>query len=95
VTGDTKTSVEQLIERWRRASGSERGNYQLFVHELCSLLELPPPDPAREDIQANVRVTLRSDQHETPLLARTMPMLNTVAEVTFCLSIAADAQHAL
>ena len=41
--------MEQFIERRRTADGAERANYQLFVHELCTLLELPTPDPARED----------------------------------------------
>ena len=48
--------VDQFIERWQTASGSERANYQLFVHELCTLLELPTPDPAREDTRDNAYV---------------------------------------
>ena len=38
--------VEKFITRWQSASGSERANYQLFVHELCTLLGLPTPDRA-------------------------------------------------
>jgi hypothetical protein len=48
--------VDQFIERWQSASGSERANYQLFVHELCTLLKLPTPDPAREDTRDNAYV---------------------------------------
>jgi hypothetical protein len=33
--------VEKFIARWQSASGSERANYQLFVHELCALLNRP------------------------------------------------------
>ena len=64
--------VDQFIERWQSASGSERANYQLFVHELCTLLELPTPDPAREDTRDNAyvferRITFRhGDGTESP-----------------------------
>ena len=30
------------------ADGSERANAQLFVGDLCELLDLPKPDPARD-----------------------------------------------
>jgi hypothetical protein len=66
------SAVEQFIERWQSASGSERANYQLFVHELCALLELPTPDPAREDTRDNAyvferRITFRhGDGTESP-----------------------------
>jgi hypothetical protein len=50
MAGETTSALERFIERWQSVSGSERANYQLFVHELCSLLELPTPDPAHEDI---------------------------------------------
>ena len=64
--------VEHFITRWQSASGSERANYQLFVHELCTLLELPTPDPAREDTRDNAyvferRITFRhGDGSESP-----------------------------
>jgi len=68
----TGSATEQFIYRWQSASGSERANYQLFVHELCTLLELPTPDPAREDTRDNAyvferRVTFRhGDGTESP-----------------------------
>ncbi|MBK8639039.1 MAG: class I SAM-dependent DNA methyltransferase [Chromatiaceae bacterium] len=46
--------VAAFIARWSAASGTERANYQLFLTELCTLLGLPRPDPAREDTQDNV-----------------------------------------
>ena len=39
-------TVEAFIARWESAGGSERANYQFFLTELCTLLELPTPDPA-------------------------------------------------
>src|SRR5512134_2066289 len=56
--------VEAFIQRWEAADGSERANYQLFVSELCALLGVPAPDPAREDTRDNAyvferRVTFR------------------------------------
>lgn len=53
---DDVHAVERFIERWQAAGGSERANYQLFVHELCALLDLPTPDPAREDTRDNAYV---------------------------------------
>jgi len=29
----SKNAVDDFITRWQSASGSERANYQLFVHE--------------------------------------------------------------
>ncbi|MGM0554393.1 MAG: type IIL restriction-modification enzyme MmeI, partial [Pseudomonadota bacterium] len=57
--------VEAFIQRWTTAGGSERANYQLFLTELCKLLDLPHPDPARDDTRDNAyvferRVTIRN-----------------------------------
>jgi len=46
-------AVETFIARWQAAGGSERANYQLFISELCVLLDLPTPDPARDDARDN------------------------------------------
>ncbi|KPV41187.1 DNA methyltransferase [Thiohalorhabdus denitrificans] len=45
--------IEAFITRWQGAAGAERSNAQLFLNELCDLLELPRPDPAREDTRDN------------------------------------------
>lgn len=42
-------AVEAFIERWRDTGGKERANYQLFLTELCRLLDLPGPEPAGSD----------------------------------------------
>jgi hypothetical protein len=34
-----------FIARWSASSGSEKANHQLFVAELCDLLDVPRPDP--------------------------------------------------
>jgi len=34
-------ALDAFLTRWRDADGSERANYQLFVGELCALLDLP------------------------------------------------------
>ncbi|MDP1983196.1 MAG: hypothetical protein Q8K23_11665 [Sulfuritalea sp.] len=57
-------SVEAFIARWQAAGGSERANYQLFITELCELLGLPKPEPARAEASDNAyvferRVTFR------------------------------------
>lgn len=45
--------IDLFIARWSAASGSERANYQLFVTELCELLDLPKPEPAKDDVGEN------------------------------------------
>ena len=52
--------VEQFIERWAVSGGSERANYQTFLAELCDVLDVPRPDPARPDNQDNAYVFERS-----------------------------------
>jgi hypothetical protein len=52
-------AVAAFVARWTLAGGSERANHQLFVGELCRLLDLPPPDPARDDTRDNACVVER------------------------------------
>ena len=61
---------EQFITRWLHVGGSERANYQLFIADLCDLLELPKPDPAQDDTRDNAyvferRVTFRHGDGST------------------------------
>ncbi len=58
--------VEAFIQRWQNATGSERANHQLFVAELCDLLELPRPDPATEDNAENAYVFERLVNFHNP-----------------------------
>ena len=48
--------MTDFISRWKDTDGSERANYQLFLTELCALLELPIPDPASQDTENNAYV---------------------------------------
>ena len=45
-----------FVAKWRKASGSERANYQLFITELCELLGVDKPDPSSEDTRDNAYV---------------------------------------
>ena len=45
-----------FITRWSAASGSERADHHLFLSELCTLLGVPQPDPARDDTRDNAYV---------------------------------------
>jgi hypothetical protein len=38
--------VREFISRWERSGAAERANYQLFLSELCDLLEVPRPSPS-------------------------------------------------
>ncbi len=41
----TDTQVQAFITRWKNSGGHERGAAQLFLTELCDLLDLPHADP--------------------------------------------------
>ncbi|WP_422155881.1 hypothetical protein KV699_02400 [Vreelandella titanicae] len=47
------SAINAFIERWTDSTGTEKANYQLFLSELCALLELPSPDPANKDNNEN------------------------------------------
>ena len=49
-------TAQSFIAKWRKASGSERANYQLFITELCELLDCDKPDPSSEDTHDNAYV---------------------------------------
>jgi hypothetical protein len=49
-------AVEDFITRWRGADGSELANAQSFTRELCEMLGVPVPDPARADTRDNAYV---------------------------------------
>ena len=49
-----QAAVEAFIARWQgQEGGQERANYALFLTELCSLLDLPQPDPASASHETN------------------------------------------
>lgn len=44
----TNPNTKQFIERWKASGASERANYQLFLTELCELLNVERPQPATD-----------------------------------------------
>jgi len=45
--------IDAFIKRWSASSGAERANFQSFANELCTLLGVPLPDPAHEEMTRN------------------------------------------
>tara|TARA_R110002072_G_scaffold284396_5_gene448672 strand:- start:3512 stop:6988 length:3477 start_codon:yes stop_codon:yes gene_type:complete len=45
--------VDAFLKRWKGNSGSERANFQSFMRDLCTLLDLPHPDPGEGDTSQN------------------------------------------
>ncbi len=41
--------ITRFLTRWRASGAAERANYQLFLSELCDLLQVPRPHPALPD----------------------------------------------
>ena len=46
MTSDAQ-AIEDFIARWEPSGGGERSNCQMFLAELCRLLEVGEPDPIR------------------------------------------------
>lgn len=38
-----------FADRWKPSGGAERANYGLFLHDLCALIGVPPPDPTTDN----------------------------------------------
>lgn len=49
MTGD----IQNFITRWQASGAAERANYQLFLSELCDVLDTPRPDPTTPDEASN------------------------------------------
>lgn len=63
--------VEDFIERWTASEGAERANYALFLSELCDLLDVERPHPARADSALNDYVFERAVRFNDPVLGTT------------------------
>jgi hypothetical protein len=58
--------IEAFIARWQSSGGAERANAQLFLSELCDLLDLPKPDPARPENALNRYTFERAVTRQNP-----------------------------
>lgn len=52
--------VVAFIDRWSKASASERANYVMFLSELCDVLGVSRPDPAGPETERNAYVFERA-----------------------------------
>ncbi len=53
---DLPSPIAPFIARWRDSGAAERANYQLFLSELCDVLEIERPQPTTPDEAANAYV---------------------------------------
>jgi len=53
---DTRKEVGIFIDRWEKSGAAERANCQSFLSELCTLLDVPPPEPTTPDTNLNAYV---------------------------------------
>jgi hypothetical protein len=53
---DPPTPIAPFIARWRDSGAAERANYQIFLAELCDVLEVERPQPTTPDEAANAYV---------------------------------------
>src|SRR4051794_2192294 len=62
----SKEQIAGFIERWGRSAASERANYQLFLIELCDVLNVPRPDPATGEADRDAYVFERPIRFRNP-----------------------------
>jgi hypothetical protein len=53
-------TISEFLRRWETSGASERANYQLFLSELCGVLNVPRPDPSKSDDESNAYVFEKS-----------------------------------
>ena len=53
MTASLPEKITSFINRWEHSGAAERANYQMFLAELCDLLEVPRPDPTSPDPEKN------------------------------------------
>ncbi len=58
MTADTTShsNITNFIERWASSGAAERANYQIFLTELCDVLEVRRPEPTKSDEDDNAYV---------------------------------------
>ncbi|MEJ7577794.1 MAG: type IIL restriction-modification enzyme MmeI, partial [Pyrinomonadaceae bacterium] len=59
-------AADEFIRRWESSAASERANYQLFLSELCDVLGVARPEPARADDSQNAYVFERAVKFQNP-----------------------------
>ncbi|MEX1115231.1 MAG: DNA methyltransferase [Akkermansiaceae bacterium] len=59
-------AIESFISRWENSGAAERANYQMFLSELCDIIEIPRPDPTSPDPAKNLYVFDRAITRVNP-----------------------------
>ena len=54
--GVTSDGIIDFIGRWESSGAAERANYQLFLCQLCDLLDVGQPEPSKADPSRNAYV---------------------------------------
>jgi len=56
MTDHDAATVQSFITRWQASGATKRANYQLFLSELCDVLDVPRPDPTTPNEADNAYV---------------------------------------
>ncbi|MCH7228079.1 class I SAM-dependent DNA methyltransferase [Haloferula sp. A504] len=59
-------AIDAFITRWENSGAAERANYQMFLSELCDILEVQRPDPTSPDPERNLYVFDRAITRVNP-----------------------------
>ncbi len=59
-------AIDSFITSWENSGAAERANNQMFLSELCDILEVPRPDPTSPDPAKNLHVFDRAITRVNP-----------------------------
>ena len=77
---DSSRVADEFIRRWQSSGASERANYQLFLSELCDVIEVARPHPAQADDSQNEYVFERGVKFQNPDGTTTVTETLTVSQ---------------
>lgn len=56
----SQSTIQTFIQRWESSEAAERANYQIFLTELCDVIEVSRPEPTQQDETENAYVFEKS-----------------------------------
>jgi hypothetical protein len=63
---NSSNTVSEFIERWQKSGAAERANYQIFLSELCDVLDVSRPAPTQANDEHNIYVFERTVTFQNP-----------------------------
>ncbi|WP_216601606.1 hypothetical protein [Vreelandella azerica] len=85
-------ATQDFINQWKGSDGNERANFQPFMRDLCDLLNVPRPDPAKR-IMSKTLTFLSVLLLLSELIPRqTSAILTSIGVVVLCSKVSRPAE---